>query len=68
VDVVLEVVTLLCGEADRAFPGELVEPGMVLRRKVVVGEIVEGEAPYRTAHRAELLVDRVLVPKPVELV
>jgi hypothetical protein len=39
-DVVLEVVALLRGEADSAFPGELVEPSMVLRREVVVGEVV----------------------------
>ena len=41
---------------------------MILRRQVIVGEVVEGEAPYRTAHRAELAVDRVIVPEPVELV
>jgi hypothetical protein len=31
-DVVLEVVAPLCGEIDRAFLGEFVEPSMVLRR------------------------------------
>jgi hypothetical protein len=30
---------------------------MVLRRQVVVREVVKSEAPYGTAHRAELLVD-----------
>jgi hypothetical protein len=38
---------------------------VVLGRQVVVGEVVEGEAPYRAAHRGELAVDRV-VTKPVE--
>jgi hypothetical protein len=51
-----------------AFLGEIVEPDVVLRRHVVVGEVVEGEAPYRPAHRGELLVDRFLAPEPVELV
>jgi hypothetical protein len=41
VDVVLEVVALLRGEFDCAFLGELVEPGMVLRRQVVVGKVPE---------------------------
>jgi hypothetical protein len=62
VDVVPEVVTLLRGEVDRALPGELIEPGMVLSRQVLVGEVVEGEAPYRTANRAELVVDGVSPP------
>src|ERR1700675_2898763 len=57
-----EVVALLCGEIDRALLGEIVEPGVILRRQVVVGEVVESEAPYRTAHRAELLVDGLVVP------
>jgi hypothetical protein len=65
---VLEVVALLCGEIDRALPGEVVEPGVALRRQVVVGEVVEGEAPYRATHRGELLVDRFLAPEPVQLV
>jgi hypothetical protein len=67
VDVVPEVVTLLRGEVDCALTGELIEPGMVLSRQVLVGEVVEGEAPYRTANRAELVVDGVLAPEPVEL-
>jgi hypothetical protein len=40
---------------------------MILRRQVVVGEVVEGEAPYGTAHRAELPVDRIVVAQAVEL-
>jgi hypothetical protein len=54
------------GEIDSAFLGEVVEPGVVLRRQVVVGEVVEGEAPYRAAHRAEFALDRVLAPEPVQ--
>jgi hypothetical protein len=38
VDVVLQVVSLLRSKIDRALPGELVEPGVVLRRQVVVGD------------------------------
>jgi hypothetical protein len=39
---------------------------VVLRRQIIVGEVVECEAPYGTAHRAELPVDRIIVPQPVE--
>jgi hypothetical protein len=46
---ILEVVALLGGEIDRACLGKLVEPGMVLRRQLVVAEVVESEAPYGTA-------------------
>jgi hypothetical protein len=67
VDVVLEVVSLVGGEIERAFLGELIEPGVIPRRQVFVGEVVEGEAPDRTAHRAELAVDRIVVTEPVEL-
>jgi hypothetical protein len=67
VDVVPEVVTLLRGKIDRALPGELIEPGMIFSREVLVGEVVEGEAPYHTTHRAELVVDGILAPEPVEL-
>jgi hypothetical protein len=67
VDVVLEVVALLSGEFDRAFLRLHVEPSMVLRRQVLVGEVIESEAPYRPAHRAELLVDGVVIPELVEL-
>jgi hypothetical protein len=65
-DVVLEVVALLGGEIDRACLGELVEPGMILCRQVVVNEVVESEAPYGTAHPAELPVDRIVVPQPAD--
>jgi hypothetical protein len=41
---------------------------VILRRQVVIGEVVEGETPYRTADRAELAVDRFIVPKAVQLV
>jgi hypothetical protein len=41
---------------------------VVLRREVIVGEVVEGVAPDRPAHRAELALDRIVVPEPVELV
>jgi hypothetical protein len=51
VDVVPQVVPLLRGEIDRALLGEPVEPGVVLGRQVVVGEVVEGGTPNRAAHR-----------------
>jgi hypothetical protein len=38
---------------------------MILRRRVVVGEVVEDVAPYCPTHRIELALDRVLAPDPL---
>ena len=38
VDVVLQVVALLCGKIERAFLGKSIEPGVILWRQVVVGK------------------------------
>jgi hypothetical protein len=42
---------------------ETIEPGVVLRRQVVVGKVVEGVAPYRPARRGELAIDQFVTPR-----
>jgi hypothetical protein len=40
VDVILEVITVAGGKIECALLGEAVEPSVILRRQVVVGEVV----------------------------
>ena len=66
-DVVLQVVALLCSKIECAFLGESIEPKVILRRQVIIGKVVEGVAPYCPTHSAELAVNGRIVPEPVDL-
>jgi hypothetical protein len=39
-DVIREVVAMLGGKIECAFRGKAIQPGMVVRRQVVVGKVV----------------------------
>jgi hypothetical protein len=56
------------GKIECALLGEAIEPSMVVRRQIIVGEVVQAVAPYRPAYRVELAVDHLVALDLMELV
>jgi hypothetical protein len=66
VHVILEIVAAAGAKIRRTLLSQAIEPGMILRRQVIVGKVVQVVAPYRPAYGVELAVDQVVFPGLME--